>query len=103
MSRQLRADVTGVGEDSAQKARPNPFKRAPAVAVGAALLFSGIANFVFPFASFESRRAVSINEGGPAIMSNAPTIPRPNFPEGVCRVPEDDIKPTMNHQNKGKE
>ena len=100
-SRQLRADVTGVGENSAPLARKNPFLRAPAVAVGAALLFAGIANFVFPFASFEGRRAAG--EGGPAMMSNSSNLPTPKFPEGICKLPEDDSRPTMSIKNKGKE
>jgi len=99
-SRQLSA-VTVVGENSAPRARPNPFKRAPAVSVGAALAFAAIANFMLPFASFEGRRTAG--EGGPSMMSNDSSIPRPKFPEGVCRVPEEDSRPTMNAGQGAKE
>ena len=102
-SRQLKAGVTGVGQDSEPRARVNPFKRAPAVAVGAALFFAGVANFVFPFASFGGRRPMGIGgEGGPAIMSNDSNIPKQNIPEGVCKVPEDNPKPTMSIQHREK-
>lgn len=99
--RQVRADVTGVGENSAPPARKNPFLRAPVIVAGAALALAGIANFVLPFASFEGRRFVG--EGGPAIMSNDSNLPKFYFPTGVCRVPEEDFKPTMALHNRVKE
>lgn len=77
---------------------PPPFRRAPAVALGAALFFGGIFNFTFPFASFGRNKAVG--GGEPAMISNNSSLPEFDFPVGVCKVdgPKDGFKPTMNIQ-----